>query len=85
MTDALVEMQNIYDDAGKEGYTVDQVAYENAQEQLQQGLIDFMLAGDGFVGETDVFIAEDGTEVPLPLPALERGNDGLPQYPDGSR
>lgn len=84
LDDALFELQAIYDDTGKEGYTVDPVAYTATQLRAQRALIDLMAAADAVVGTGDSFTAGDGTEVGLPEPPLERGPDGLPQFRDDS-
>ena len=83
LNDALFQLQDIHDDSQLEGYTVDQIAYENAQQQAQQALIDLMAAGDAIVDTTDEFTTEGGTTIALPNPPLERGADGLPQFPGG--
>ena len=83
LDDALFQLAAIQEDSEKEGYTVDQAAYADAQEQAQQALVNLMTAGDALVGELDEFVTEDGTSVPLPNPPLERGPDGLPQFPGG--
>ena len=84
LDDALFGMSETQDDSEQTGYTVDQSAYADEQEQAQQALIDLMQAADTLVGEMDVFVDEDGNEVVLPNPPLERGPNGLPQFSDGS-
>lgn len=83
LDDALFGMGETQNDSEKTGYTVDQSAFADEQQQAQQALIDLMTAADALVGEMDVFIDEDGNEVPLPNPPLERGANGLPQFPNG--
>jgi|GEM_PF-7089634 len=85
LDDALFGMGETQDDSEKTGYTVTEAAYGDEQEQAQQALIDLMQAADVLVGEMDVFIDEEGNEVVLPDPPLERGPDGLPQFPDGGQ
>lgn len=81
LVDALFQLQEIYDDSLREGYTVSQNAYSDPQKQAQQSIIDAMYALDAIVGTDDVFIADDGTVIDLPYAPLERGPDGLPQFP----
>lgn len=84
LDDALFGLGETQDDSEKTGYTVAQAAYDDEQQQAQQALIDLMHAADALVGEMDVYIDEEGNEVVLPDPPLERGSDGLPQFPSGS-
>jgi hypothetical protein len=84
LDDALFGMGETQDDSEKNGYTVTQGAYDDEQQQAQQALIDLMHAADALVGEMDVYIDEEGNEVVLSNPPLERGPDGLPQFPGGS-
>ena len=84
LDDALFGLGEVQDDSEKTGYAVDQLAYADDQQQAQQSLIDVMEAADALVSEMDVFIDEDGNEVTLPGPPLERGPDGLPQFPPES-
>lgn len=84
LDDALFGMGETQDDSEKDGYTVAQEAFADDQQQAQQALIDLMQAADALVGEIDVFIDADSNEVVLPNLPLERGPDGLPQFPDSS-
>ena len=81
LDDALFGMSETQDDSEKTGYTVSEAAFADEQQQAQQALIDLMQAANALVGEMDVFIDADGNEVPLPNGPLERGPNGLPQFP----
>ena len=85
LDDALFGMSETQDDSEKTGYSVTEAAYADEQQQAQQALIDLMQAADTLVGEMDVFIDEEGNEVPLPNGPLERGPDGLPQFLNGGQ
>lgn len=71
LQDALDELEDLYTQSQKDGVTVEDSAFEDAQEQAKDAINKILHYADDIVDRTDKLEMPNG-ERELPNPALER-------------
>lgn len=88
LIDAVDEMQELYEQSDKDGVTVSDGAYEDAQESVKASIASLWEVADDMVDRSDTYEppGDEASPVSLPNAALSRKSDSTnpPENPGNS-